>query len=55
MRRAFRSLGWRWGGVGLFVGVPMAWGLIKWPHKGAVVTSMITFGIFWLLVLALLE
>lgn len=45
------AVGW----VVLLVGVPMAWGLIKWSHKGAVITSMIVFGIFWLLVLALLE
>lgn len=55
MRRAFSPLWWRWGGVILLVGVPMAWGLIKWQHKGAVITSIIVFGIFWLLVLALLE
>jgi hypothetical protein len=55
MRRAFSPIWWRLGGFVLLVGVPMAWGLIKWSNKSAVVTSMIVFGIFWLLLLALLE
>ena len=45
----------RWVPAVIFVVGPAVWGSVMWHHKGAVVASMITFGIFWLLVLALLE
>lgn len=45
----------RWVVAVIFVVGPAVWGWVMWDHKGAVVASMITFGIFWLLVLALLE
>jgi hypothetical protein len=50
-----RTLWSRWLAAVILVGGPAAWGLFEWPHKGAIVTSMITFLIFWVLVLALLE
>jgi hypothetical protein len=52
MMSAFWS---RWVPAVIFVVGPAVWGSVMWHHKGAVVASMITFGIFWLLVLALLE
>jgi hypothetical protein len=45
----------RWVVAVLLIIVPAVWGWVKWHHKGAVVASMIVFGIFWLLVLVLLE
>jgi hypothetical protein len=45
----------RWLVAILLVGVPVAWGLVKWPHNRAIVASLIALAIFWALVLALLE
>ena len=50
-----RALWWRWLAALLLVGVPVTWGLVKWPHNHALVASLIAFAIFWVLVLALLE
>jgi hypothetical protein len=38
----------------VLVGV-LIWGIVKWQHNRALVTSMIALAIFWVLVLALLE
>jgi hypothetical protein len=45
----------RWLVALLLVGVPVTWGLVKWPHNRALVASLIALAIFWALVLALLE
>ena len=50
-----RALWSRWLVAFLLVGVPVIWGLAKWPHNRAIVTAMIVFAIFWALILALLE
>ncbi len=45
----------RWFVTILFVVGPAVAGWVQWHHKGAVVASMITFGVFWLLILGFLE
>jgi hypothetical protein len=45
----------RWIAAALLVGVPVAWGLIKWHNKYSIVAALITLAVFWMLVLVLLE
>ena len=50
-----RALWSRWVVALVLVGTPVIWGLVKWRHDRALVVSLIVYGIFWVLVLLLLE